>query len=342
MKKLLYIIALLSLISTTACSRDEEDYLFQEEVRDIGSNNEENNNDQSQEKGEGAVLFQKYMSLTPVAGGQAQGAASYGDYFFQGYNYNSQISIYNLKDKRYITTIPITEPAPSSRCHVNTINFGSQKYSEDDFFPILYVCSGYPTNGTSFIYGYRIIKTSEEGREAFSASLVQTISLSGFGNWTEGIIDAKEGYLWVKYETPDVHYYAKYEMPLLDKNDVTINLEDCSQVIHLRPRSSHNQGHLFSDGEILLVSGVPSWGEELAFISINTLSGEREYIIDLKKIGLINPNNTRDNTFEPEGVIIFNGQIMICYRTAIYSFNVEEAKKYIDSNIETSISSIKI
>lgn len=169
MKKLLYLIALLSFVSSTACSRDEEDHLFQEEVRDIGNNNEENNSDQNEEKGEGTVLFQKYMSLTPVAGGQAQGSACYGDYFFQGYNYNSQISIYNLKEKRYITTIPITEPVPSSRCHVNTINFGSQKYSQDDFFPILYVCSGYPTNGTSFIYGYRIIKTSEEGREAFSA-----------------------------------------------------------------------------------------------------------------------------------------------------------------------------
>lgn len=130
----------------------------------------------------------------------------------------------------------------------------------------------------------------------------------------------------------------------MNKGDVTIKIEDSSQVLKLDipPKKSSNQGHLFANDKILLVSGVPSWGEELAFISINTLSGEREYIIDLKKIGLINPNNSRDNTFEPEGVIIYNGQIMICYRTAIYSFYVEEAKKYIDSNIETSISTIKI
>lgn len=344
MKKLLYIIALLSFISTTACSRDEEDYLFQEEVRDTGNNNEENNNDQSQEKGEGAVLFQKYMSLSPVAGGQAQGSACYGDFFFQGYNYNAQISIYNLKEKRYLTTIPITAPAPSSRCHVNTINFGSQKYSEDDFFPLLYVCSGYPTNGISYIYGYRIIRTTGEGREEFSVSLVQTISLSGFGSWTEGIIGSRRGDMWIKYSKNGLYHYARYNMPLLEEGDVTIEISDSSHIIQLDkfPSNSSNQGHLFANDKILLVSGVPSWGEELAFISINTLSGEREYIIDLKKIGLINPNNPSDDTFEPEGVIIYDGIIMICYRTAIYSFNVEEAKKYIDSNIETSISTIKI
>lgn len=341
--KVLYLLILFSFLTSTACSRDEEDYLFQEEVRDIGNNNEENNNDQSQEKGEGAVLFQKYMSLTPVAGGQAQGSASYGDYFFQGYNYNSQISIYNLKEKHYITTIPITEPAPSSRCHVNTMNFGCQRYSEDDFFPILYVCSGYPTNGTSFIYGYRIIKSTERDHEEFSISLVQTFSLSGFGNWTEGIIDAKNGFLWIKYGKSG-YCYAKYKLPLVNEGNVTINENDSRQEIQLEvlPKNSSNQGHLFTDDKILLVSGVPSWGEELAFISINTLSGEREYVIDLKKIGLINPKNPSDNTFEPEGVIIYDGQIMICYRTSIYSFNVEEAKKYIDSNIETSISTIKI
>ena len=52
-----------------------------------------------------------------------------------------------------------------------------------------------------------------------------------------------------------------------------------------------------------------------------------DYIIYLAEVGLVNPENPRDNTFEPEGVIIYNDQLMICYRKAIYTFYIEKRKK---------------
>lgn len=348
MYKILYIIALLSCLSSVACNTPEEDLAERglEEHIYKGDSVDMNNRSFIQKAGGDSAIFQKYMTLTPVAGRQAQGSACYGDYFVQGYNYNGQLSFYNLKEKSYLTTVSIPAPAPSSRCHVNTMNFGNQKYSEDDFFPILYVCSGYPTNGISYIYGYRIIRSIEDGFEIFSVSLIQTISLVGFGNWTEGIIDTKSESLWIKFAVSGC-CYAKYKMPSLNEGDVTIKMEDSGQVFQIGflLKNSSNQGHLFVDDRILLVSGVPSWGEELAFISINTISGEREYVIDLKEIGLVNTNNPSDNTFEPEGVIVYNGQVMICYRTAIYTFDVKEAKKYLNiegADFSTSITTIHI
>ena len=68
---------------------------------------------------------------------------------------------------------------------------------------------------------------------------------------------------------------------------------------------------------------MPSSGESIAFISINTQTEKIEYVIDLAVVGLVNSQNPRDNTFEPEGVVIYNDQLMICYRKAIYTFKID-------------------
>ena len=262
--------------------------------------------------------YEKYMDLKPAVS-NAQGSACYGDYFVQGYN---------LKEKSCLGTIDIPAPAASSKTHSNTLNFGSQRYDSDDYFPLLYVSSGYCTNGVSHIYVYRLVNEEQKGIDIFSISLVQTISLH-FDTWTEGIVDTYSDFLWIKYEPSNQHGYACYKMPNVFDGDVDIYYEDYIKDFRLdrTPVGSRNQGHLFVDGKILLVTGVPSSGEQIAFISIDTEKEERDLIIDLAEVGLVNPNNPKDNTFEPEGVIIYNDQLMICYRNAIYAFNIERKKK---------------
>lgn len=310
MRKILYIAILFMSLSSVACDSTEDDYYV----------------DNQSKEGNQFGYVKQYMSLSPVDGGNAQGSARYDKYFFQGYNYNGQLSIYNLDDKRYLTTIRITDPLPNLMYHVNSIGFGNEKFSDVDFFPLLYICSGYDINGCSYIYAYRIQKKIIKDREEFSISLEQTISLSGFGGWTEGIVDAKNGYLWIKYSKNGLMCYGKYELPLLKDGDVTINNNDCLQEILLKkiPSNSSSQGHMFYDDNIYIVSGVPSRGQDLALISINTLTGEFDYIIDLKKLGMINPRNSKDNSFEPEGIIEYNGQMMICYKYFICSLDINE------------------
>lgn len=272
--------------------------------------------------------FEKYMELQPAVP-NAQGSACHGNYFVQGYNYNSCVTIYNLKEKSCLGTIDIPAPAPSAKTHSNTLNFGNQRYDSNDYFPLLYVSSGYPTNGVSHIYVYRLTKKILNETEMFSISLVQTISLYDFGSWTEGIVDMASNNLWIKYQPDNSYGYACYKLPSVFDGDIDIYYKDYIKGFRLdrTPIGSRNQGHLYRNGKILLVTGVPSTKEIISFISIDTEKENRDLIIDLAEVGLVNPSNPCDNTFEPEGVIIYNGQLMICYRTAIYSFTIEKKKK---------------
>lgn len=145
--------------------------------------------------------YEKYMSI-PVTYGIGQGAACYDKYLIQGYSNNAALGIYDLEKKISLGKIDITDPVPNSSIHANTVNFGNQHYDKNDFFPLLYVSSGYTSgkNKNSFIYVYRILRdTDSDGTEVFSASLVQTITLKGFETWTEGILDNEHNLIWVKY-----------------------------------------------------------------------------------------------------------------------------------------------
>ena len=267
--------------------------------------------------------YKKYMDISPRYG-VGQGGACYDKYFFQGYQNNAAIGIYNLESKRSLGKIDITDPTPSSNIHVNTINFGSQRFSEDDFFPLLYVSSGYcikvGEDKCSFIYVYRIMRdVQSDGAEKFSVSLIQTIKLKGFDHWTEGIIDNDHCILWVKYaangaEGPD--RYASFYLPLFSIGDTDIFLKDhiVDFSVKAQPFTSSNQGHLYYNDRIFLVSGTTPTTQKLAFIVINTLTKSRELVIDLAEIGL------RD---EPENLFFYRDQLMIGYRNSIYEFNVK-------------------
>lgn len=305
------LISFLFLFVTTSCAKDEE----MEKAEAIIP---------IDETIEDTIIcsFEKYMSLQPVGKYSAQGSACYGDYFVQGYNYNGYMTIYDLKEKKCLGTIDVPAPKPTSKTHSNTLNFGSQHYHSDDYFPLLYVSSGYATGGVSHIYVYRLSKETIEEKDEFTLTLVQTISLFGFGSWTEGIIDQSSETLWIKHQPRDHYGYSCYQLPSVYDGDVSIYLNDYKRnfILDRSPLGSRNQGHIYNNGKILLVTGVPSSSEDVAFISIDTKKEERDLIIDLAEIGLVSPNNPKDNTFEPEGLIFYDGQLMICYRKAIYSF----------------------
>lgn len=275
--------------------------------------------------GEDSVcITQKYMVLKPQGKKSAQGSACYGDYFVQGYNNNGYISFYNLEEKKYLSTIEIPSPAPNSRIHANTLNFGSHKYKESDYFPLLYISSGYNVNGISYIYVYRIMRNGK--RTDFSISLVQTISLINFGKWTEGIIDAENNYLWVKSAKGEKYTYTKYVLPEFSNNQVSIYYENSLDNIVIdvcQPKSS-GQGHLFHGEKIYFVSGVPSRNQPLYLRTINTVTGEWDFSLNLADIGLVDSRDNKRNSFEPEGVLFYKGKLMICYRKALYILDIKK------------------
>lgn len=260
--------------------------------------------------------YSKYMNISPTYG-TGQGGACYDKYFFQGYQNNAAIGIYDLEKKTSLGKIDIKDPTPSSKIHVNTLNFGSQRYDENDFFPLLYVSSGYTKDvdgiSFSFIYVYRITrKTNAKGNDEFGGTLVQTIALNGFGSWTEGILDNDHFYLWIKNGS---NCWA-FNTPKCELSYIVLYAKDCLEHITIdkQPFTSSNQGHLYYKDRILFVSGTSPATQKLAFIVINTITRSRELVIDLAEIGLRN---------EPENVFFYHDQLMIGYRNSIYTFNIK-------------------
>lgn len=350
MRKILFVIALFIFLPLIlSCSHADdvlEEYILEVErtIKDTTTNNgtpnDSTNNDSlnnpSNNNSSNTVVvvkdtiklsYERYMGLTPSYG-IGQGAACYGKYLFQGYSNNAALGVYDLEKKYSICKLDIPGPEPSGSTHANTVNFGKERLSPDDYFPLLYISSGYTKkiNGLpcSFIYVYRISKyDNSDDTEGFHIEFVQTITLKGFGSWTEGIVDNDYSTLWIKYEpngTNGEYRYASFPMPKLEDGDVTILKEEAiiDFSLGIQPFISSNQGHICHENKILLVSGTSYTTQKIAFIIINTLSRTRELVIDLAEIGL---------TSEPENVFYYNNQLMIGYRGAVYKFNIYPNKK---------------
>ena len=273
--------------------------------------------------------YEKFMSIpTSAVFGTGQGAACYDKYLFQGYSNNAAIGVFDLEKKECLGKIDITEPLPNSNIHANTLNFGSQRYNKNDFFPLLYVNSGYTHSDGgkkySYIFVYRILRdVVSSGKEIFTASLIQTITLKGFETWTEGVIDKEHNQLWVKYVPYGANgpfRYASFNLPKCDKEYVDVLQKDylVDFPIEPQPFTSSNQGHIFYKDRILLVSGTAPSVQKLAFIVINTIEKYREHVVDLVELGLRN---------EPENLFFYKDQLMIGYRRSIYKFNVKVVSK---------------
>lgn len=257
--------------------------------------------------------YEKYMNIT-TSYGSCQGGACYDKYFFQGYSNNAAIGVFDLEKKICLGKIVISEPTPNPKIHVNTMNFGTQKFNKDDFFPLLYVCSGYTKTidkeEVSFIYVYRIIWN--KNNDTLRASLIQTITIKGFKSWTEGILDNDHNILWIKNGST----FYSYEIPRIDYSDIELSSNDYISCVPVAPQgfNSSNQGHLYYKDKILLVSGISPNTQKLVFMVINLKTQTRDLVIDLAEIGLRG---------EPENLFFYKDQLMIGYRDAIYKFNVK-------------------
>lgn len=320
-KSIKYILTFFSSVLFLSCSQAESlynEYVIEVERTDTINGTKDSTNNGQIKKDTLFLSYEKYMSLSPTIS-SAQGAACYDKYFVQCFNGNSAIEIYDLEKKEYLCKIKNPYPGIKST-HANTVCFGYQKYSPDDFFPLFYICTGYTSKidglNCSFIYVYRLVKSQDpSGSEIFNLEYLNTITLRGFNTWTEGILDNDHHRLWVKYEPSGNYNYALFEMPKFEDGNVTVNYEDAITDFSLgvQPFTSSNQGHLYHDNKILLVSGISPNSQKLAFIVINTLTHTRELVIDLAEIGLTN---------EPENVFFYKDQLMIGYRGSIYKFNL--------------------
>ena len=226
------------------------------------------------------------MSLSGNRSPWAQGGDSWGDYFFQFVSDNSLVRIYDLSTKSLVQSlrIPTTERGFVPNCHGNTVCFGTEYYDAQDIFPLIYVSTGYESNGYTGALVYRI--TQHQGN--FFITLVQTTKFPvDVSSWTEFIPAGDYAYLC--YTTERVIF--KIPMPKLKDGDLIVGRDSAIETYPFTPQpewmsTSQNQDRLFYQWEIMFVSGGP--GEAIVFVVLDLESRERKTILDFTKIGLTN------------------------------------------------------
>lgn len=250
------------------------------------------------------LRFEEIMPMPGHLSPHQQGGDCWGDYFFQFVTNNSMVRIYDLSTKTLVQTlrIPSSQKGFVPTCHSNTVCFGHEYYEAEDIFPLIYVSTGYATDGYSGVLVYRI--TLHDG--LFFITLVQTIKFpEDNSSWTEFVIGDEFAYLC--YTSERVIY--KVPMPKLKDGDHIISRENAIATYQFTPQpdwmfSSRNQDRLFHQGKILVASGVPQRGEASVLMVLNLETLERERIYDFKKSGLKN---------EPESVFIWQGDVCVAF-----------------------------
>ena len=244
-----------------------------------------------------------YQEIMPLNARYSQGGDCWGDYFFQFTKNNTEVRVYDLALKTLVQTIRITSSLRGfvSNCHCNTVCFGTEYYDVEDFFPLIYVSTGYASGGYTGALVYRI--TQHNG--VFFITLVQTIKFpEDKSSWTEFIPAGEFAYLCYTSE----RVIFKVPMPKLKDGDLIISRADAIETFQFTPQpdwmsTSRNQDRMFYQGKILFVSGVPP-GEASVFVVLNLEKRERERIIDFKKNGL---------TSESESIFIWQGDICVAF-----------------------------
>ena len=265
--------------------------------------------------------WEKYMDISGV-----QGSCVHDDILFAfnaASNGSLEANVYNLSEKSFIQALTFAGMAVANT-HANSVGFG-RKYAESDEFPLLYISSGYPISGTADtqVYCYRI----QGSLGSLAATLIQTITLRGFGTWTEGVVDGDHERLWVKYHSND---YECHNLPAVSDGDVVINqgaevIDSISlDGVHFPPyvAGSSPQGHYYHKGKLIYVSGIPyTEGAESCFLSVINLRGHsRESVIWLEDVGLT--NGGINNLYEPEGVFFWRGELYITFKTFVAKIKI--------------------
>lgn len=257
-----------------------------------------------QTKEEPTLAYEEVMALGGYLNPTPQGGDCWGDYFFQFVSNNSIVRIYNLftKQLEQTLTVPSSQRGFVSNCHCNTVKFGTEYYDPEDFFPLIYVSTGYASGGYSGVLVYRIV----QHRGVFFITLVQTIKFPvDQSSWTEFVPGNEYSYLCYTSE----RVIFKLEMPKLKDGNTIISRDSAIETYQFTPQpdwmaTSRNQDRLFYKGKIAFVSGVPRAGEASVLVLLNLENQERELIIDFKKNGLMD---------EPESIFIWQGDLCIAF-----------------------------
>lgn len=253
------------------------------------------------------IAYYKYMAIeTSVFGEQSiQGSCVYGNTLFVTCNTMSKIVMYDLVLKNKIDEIVLS---PVSTYHCNTINFGKQKYSESDAYPLLYV-------SMENIAEHKLIVlhiTDSDG--TYNAEVVQTIT---YPNPTESLqyypnatVDNENQYIYVIGYIKDSYLEDNsnalrirvWKLPSLSDGNVTLEIANSLKTFEI-PALNCTQGALVHNGNILQCYGAQWAGDGSIYLGMIS-PGEQNMVTKIKMSDI-------GYTTEPESVFIWNGGLYI-------------------------------
>lgn len=301
-KRLLIFCLLFPIIMLSSCSDDEEwdmnlDTTDNFEISDTSAVKE-----LKPFSHENITGINKYMRQGSY-GANVQGGDIYGDYLFQFENFNQNIYVYNLKNKRFVAKLSL-EPNPKNHC--NNANFSRIFYSEEDRFPLLYV-SNSSDGSHNQVQVYRI--TVVNG--VLSIEQVQEIVLpkanaNNLLSFSDAILDNEHGFMYVtskgringvpqgkisKYKIPDPH---QEKLIRLNEADTLATYKmECLE---------HNQGAFCRNGYIYISEGVPAWNDS-AKLNIYNMNNGAELVTKIDLTPWLDK--------EPEALFHYKGDVYI-------------------------------
>lgn len=252
------------------------------------------------------ILEHDYYSFP--GSGSIQSMDFYGDKVLFVSNLNGDLvcDIYNLCSGNRTSRV-ILPCGDYVIPHANVTCLGRLSYSQNSFFPVLYV-SSWNNGRQAFVYD--IIYSDN----AYTGSLVQVIDPSmlndeiigkGFLDW---VVDKEGGYLYSlayhlkgtsRKSEGNYTHVTKYRLPPLTEKYVLLEDKDIIDFFSV-PVMTVSQDKCFNDGHIYVVAGKPNENDLYPnrFFDIDTKTKQmKEYDILISG--------------EPEGLSILNNQLWI-------------------------------
>ena len=235
------------------------------------------------------IEYTQLFKLTSLSKQTTQGFAIFDKYLFNCHHTNDYIDVFDLETQESIASIKLE---PETIVHCNNVNFGSEYFSSEDKFPLLYIQQrGY----TSKLNVYRILC---EGDDIKMAIKVQTISFESC-SWCINAIDSKNNLLYAIYGYNGNNYISSFRLPSVKEGDVVINPKYAYKTYNC-PYSKVGQDTAFNDNYLYILCGYNGEGQLWRI----DMDYNKAIVIDLTKYGLKR---------EPEGICFYKGNIILSF-----------------------------
>ena len=338
---------LLIFFSLQSCGGEEDgDYITidieqQNEGEDNGSGNDGEDNNEGDDTNSGSEdaipitpnenidSSKAYLYIDKIYYGGIvhQSAACHGDYAFFISSRMSKIMVFNMRTNTIINTFNQEPLGSNSIYHCNQACFGTQKYSEEDPFPLLYISQFQNSKNRCFLTVFRILPTSsgiDQEYTDFTFERIQTVYFpvatdDNSLNNVNAIIDTDHHFIYT-YSRNNNSTADNYKKCKISKFNIPNPLETSSKYLsdsdildsYFIPTEATNmQGGAYHEGLLYISRGMPSIG----YINL--------YVVDLANRRLWYTVDLLNNGFglEPEGAFIYNDILYIGASRSIFKFS---------------------